>query len=208
MASQAPPFSMAVRLSDVTLDCGALTSAIYADAPGGCFGKVFRGLYRGIRVAVKILAARPEVTAERADSMFKKEGANMLAIYGAVDRARVLERICALPTEPCGLPDEVRRCSEPHDLRGHRNVVLVYGVGTEPDLASVASGLPAGPAHLILMEELTGGTLETPPGDIASLLRISAELASSLAMLAAAHVVHADLKVGLEVGCCTRSTSP
>lgn len=195
MSGQAPAFSMLLRLSDITLDCGEITRELYRDAPGGNFGKVFFGWYRGMRVAVKFLASKPDVAATEADVAFKREGANMVAIRSAVERARVRASLGAPLTEPCDLRDETRRCSEPHGLRGHRHVVVVYGIGTEPELSTIAHGLPPGPAHLIVMEELSGGTLEVPPAEVDALLKVAAELASSLAFLSAAHVVHADLKV-------------
>lgn len=191
LPSQVPPFSMVIRLSDITLDCGALTLAAFRGAPGGEFGKVLFGQYRGIRVAVKIMLS-PQVDV----AAFMKEVGNMVAVRSAVGRMRVLERFGAPLSEPCDLPDVTRRCTTAHDLRGHKHVVFVYGVGTEPDLAAVAPELPTGPAYLIVMEELTGGTLASaPPTGIAALLRVSAELADGLVFLVAAHVVHADLKV-------------
>ena len=41
--------------------------------------------------------------------------------------------------------------------------MYIYGVGTVPDLAAMWPGLPGGPAHLIVMEPLTGGTLKSLP---------------------------------------------
>lgn len=122
----------------------------------------------------------------------------MLAVRSTIDRARVLQRVGVPLSEPCDLPDAARRCTRPHGLRGWANAVAVYGFGSEPDLSAIAPGLPPGPAQLIVMEELTGGTLEVPPAvprSINELTTISAGLAGGLALLAAAHVVHADLKV-------------
>lgn len=188
---------MVIRLSDIALDCGALTRAIYDTAPGGYWGKFVFGYYRGVRVAVKILAPKSDVPAQDADVAFKTEAAIMLAARCEVDRARVRLSLGAQLSEPCDLPDASLRCSEPHDIRGHKHVVLVYGVGTEPDLSALSRDLPPGPAHLIVMEELTGGTLEawaSSPRAIDEVQKVAAELASGLAFLAAAHVVHADLK--------------
>lgn len=198
MAGQAPPFNMGFRLDQLTLDCGAITRAIYDVAPGGAFGKVFFGNWRGLRIALKILASSPSVPAEDADAAFRKEAENMLAVRSTIDRARVRQSVGAALSEPCDLTDAARRCTQLHGLGGHANAVVVYGVGTEPNLAAVAPGLPRGPAHLIVMEELTGGTLEAAPAaprTIAELERIAAGLAGGLTLLAAAHVVHADLKV-------------
>lgn len=56
-----PPFSMVIRLFDIALDCGALTREIYDTAPGGYWGKFVFGHYRGVRVAVKILAPKADI---------------------------------------------------------------------------------------------------------------------------------------------------
>lgn len=194
MTSKAP-FSTVIRLVDIALDCGVITKDAYDRAPGGNFGKVFFGRYRGVRVAVKIMVPKPGVDPKDADIVFKKEADNLIAVLDAVSRARLRLNLGAQLSEDCSFTEEHRRCTEPHDLRGHRHVVLVYGIGSEPDPAAVAPGLPRGPAHFIVMEELTGGTLDSPPNSIDALLRVTAELACGLAMLAAAHVVHADLKV-------------
>lgn len=160
MADEAPPFTMDFRLAHLTLDCGTISLLDYNSAPGGHFGKVFFGWYRGMRVAVKILASEPGRRADIADAAFRKEAANLLAVRSTIDRARVRDGVGVTLFEPCNLRDPARRCVELHSLRGFKNAILVYGVGTEPDLADVAPGLPSGPAHLIVMEELTGGTLE------------------------------------------------
>ena len=118
----------------------------------------------------------------------------MLAVRGVIDRARVLLRVGAPLSEPCDLHDVGRRCREPHDLRGWRHLVYVYGVGRVPDLAALAPGLPPGPAHFVVMEPLTGGSLKTPPRPADVISRAPVELSSGLAALAAAHVVHADVK--------------
>lgn len=183
-----------IRLRDIALDCGELTRDAFLSAPGGCFGKVLRGTWRGKRVAVKILASSTD-----ADNAFIVEVATLGVVRSLIDRARLLESLGQPLNEPCAHPDPAQRCSKPHDLSGYQHLAYVYGVGTEPDLAFV--GRP-GPAHLIVMEELTGGTLQqmidAPPGvqpPLDALLRSSADLASALAALAAAHVVHADIKV-------------
>lgn len=195
MAAGPPPsFSMTVRLSDISFDGGALTATAYLRAPGGNYGKVFRGIYKGTRVAVKILASKAGVEADAADAAFMRECANIVAVRFAVERART--RGVGEPlAEHCNLPNEAARCSAMHDLRGHKHVVLIYGVGTETDLDDVAPGLPRGRAHLIVMEELTGDTLEVLHLDTGTLPRVATEMACGLALLAAAHVVHADLKV-------------
>lgn len=203
MAGQPPPFCMGFRLAEVELDCGTITRGIFDRAPGGAFGKVFFGRYRRLRVAVKILATRPPSPGvEQADATavanaaFWSEVQNLIAVRSTIDRARALHRIGAALTEPCAFQVEDRRCLQQHSLGGHENAVVIYGVGTEPDLAAAAPGLPPGPAHLIVMEELTGGTLEeAPPADINERLRVAAGLARGLTLLAAAHIVHADLKV-------------
>lgn len=189
---------MDFRLNQLSLDCGTITRAIYDGAPGGAYGKVFFGSWRRLRIAVKILASSRDIGADIADAAFRREAQNMLAVRSTIDRARVRQSLGATFSEKCELPDEARRCTQPHGLSGHANAVTVYGVGSEPNLAAVAPGLPAGPAHLIVMEELTGGTLESPPAvplPISELERIAAGLAGGLTLLAAAHVVHADLKV-------------
>jgi serine/threonine protein kinase len=87
-----------------------------------------------------------------------------------------------------------RRCREPHDLRGWRHLVYVYGVGTIPHLGALVPGLPPGPAHFVIMELLTGGSLKMPPRPADVVTRAPLELSSGLVALAAAHVVHVDLK--------------
>lgn len=198
--SSAPPFLMTFQLTHITFDCGPLTPDAFSKAPGGNFGKVLRGAWRGIRVAVKIIPSQPLIATAEAEVAFRSEAENLLAVRSLIDRARLLETLGHTLTERCGLLDSSRRCSTPHSLLGYRHLVLVYGVGTEPDLAPL--GHP-GPAHLIVMEELTGGTLQgevAPPGaplpPLIDLLQTSVQLASGLATLAAAHVVHADVKVG------------
>ena len=203
MAGEAPPFYMGFRLNQIELDCGEISRDYYDRAPGGAFGKVLFGRWRGLRVAVKILASRQGVRASDAENAFRREVENLIAVRGAIDRARVLRRVGAPLTEPCNLLDPARRCTRPHSLAGFLNAVIVYGVGTERDLSALASGLPAGPAHLIVMEELTGGTLDFTHAvqpSIDTLEKLAAGTASGLALLAAAHVVHADLKVRLMGG--------
>ena len=124
----------------------------------------------------------------------------MIAVRSTIDRARVLHRVGAALTEPCDLADVARRCTQLHSLGGWVNAAVVFGVGSEPDLAAAAAGLPRGPAHLIVMEELTGGTLESSPADLNERVRVAAGLAGGLSLLAAAHVVHADLKVRRDGG--------
>lgn len=192
---EALPFCTTCRLGDVVLDAGALTPEAFAGAPGGHFGKVFRGSWGGTRVAVKVLASNPGVDAGGAAEAFRAETANMVEVRKLILRARLLDRAGLPLSEACG------KCNTAHDLRGYRHLVFVFGVGTEPDLAAVAPGLPHGPAHLIIMEELTGGTVQqfctasTPPPPLGALLRTAEEMASGLVALAAAHVVHGDLKV-------------
>lgn len=200
MATEVPPFATDLRLCNITLDCGAITLVNYNRAPGGNFGKVLCGSYRNIRVAVKILALKQGLDEAAADAAFRKETANLLAIRSAIDRARTLRCVGAPLTEPCDFSDPTRRCNEPHSLVGFKHAAFVFGVGTEPDLSAITPGLPVGPAHLIVMEELTGGTLESSlevPKSIRELVEIANGLASGLSLLAAAHVVHADVKVGV-----------
>ena len=198
-AAAMPPFSMTILVKDVEFELekgtrGPLTLEAFDAAPHGTFGRVLFGWWRGIRVAVKILAKLAGVPAERAHASFMREAENMLAVRNVIDRARLLERVGASLYEPCDLPDAGRRCRENHDLSGVLHLVCVYGVGTIPDLSAVAAGLPAGPAHLVVMEPLTGGSLKAPPRPEAAVARAAAELSAGLAALAAAHVVHADVK--------------
>jgi len=172
---------------------GRLTLEAYNRAPVGNFGRVLFGWYRGTRIAFKILPSKPGVPADEAHDVFVAEAENMLAVRGVIDRAQVLLRVGATLSEPCDLPDEGRRCRD-HDLRGWRHLVYVHGVGSVPDLAAVTPGLPAGPAHFVVMEPLTGGSLKTVPRPADVVARAPSELSSGLAALAAAHVVHADLK--------------
>jgi hypothetical protein len=198
MADHMPAFYMGFRLAEIDLDCGTITRAFYDRAPGGAFGKVFFGRWRGLDVAVKILASKSDVAPDDAASAFRVEVQNMLKVRSTIERARVLKRVGAELSEPCDLPDVARRCSQLHGLGGWANAAVVFGVGTEPDLAAAATGLPPGPAHLIVMERLTGGTLEAPPAHVDERVRVAAGLAGGLSLLAAAHVVHADLKVWQE----------
>ena len=185
-------FHIGVRLRDITLDAGGLTAAIYysKSTPGGAFGRVFRGTWRGLRVAVKVISsATPR-------DIFDKEASNLCEVKRLIDKARIHARNGLSMTEPCHFHDRRRPCPS-HDLRGYNHLVYVYGIGSEPDLAAISPGLPREQAYLIVMEELSGGTLEEmaalqplrPP----QALRIL-EVASGLAALAAAHVVHADIK--------------
>lgn len=196
---EAPAFNHKFRLGDIELDCGSLTAAVLADAdtPGGHFGKVLCGTWRvgitSVRVAVKILASRHGVDAVAADDAFKVERQNLIAVRSLIDRARRLSSLGLPLSEPCST------CRMPHDLTGYKHLVYVYGVGTEPDLTF--AGHP-GPAHLIVMEELTGGTLQktlcspgAPLVPLDTLLRTSTQLAHAQVALVAAHLVHADVKV-------------
>ena len=194
------PFSMSVSIGDIEFELddrgtrGRLTLEAYNRAPGGNFGKVLFGWYRSARIAFKIIASKADVAADEAHEAFMAEAENMLAVRGVIDRANVLLRVGAPLSEPCDLADAGRRCRKPHDLRGWRHLVYVHGVGSVPDLAAVASGLPPGPAHFVVMEPLTGGSLKTPPHPADIVARAPQELSSGLAALAAAHVVHADVK--------------
>lgn len=201
MEADAPPYSGTLRLDrDVDFGADGLTSAVFKRAPSGHFGVVVLGRCRRSekRVAVKLLPSVRDVAAETADIAFKTESVNLREVRSAVGMAQALQRHGAPLTEVCSRTDKTRRCSEPHCLHGHKHVVLVYGVGTEP----VLSGLDRpGPAHFIVMEALTGGTLESAIptlADITARIKISAELASALAFLASAHVIHADIKVRRE----------
>lgn len=203
-APTAPPFTTKIRLKDIALDCGALTADEFERHPRGQFGMVLCGTWRGIRIAVKILASRYGVAASEADDDFRSEADNLLAVRSLIDRANVLVKLGQPLFEACDRPDPARRCRNLHNLSGYRHLVFVYGVGTEPDLSAVAPGLPPGPAHLIVMEELTGGTLNdavyvpgAPRCHLADLLQISTQLANGLVALEAAHVVHSDIKVGV-----------
>ena len=200
-AASRTPFSMGIPITDIEFELcdrgtlrGRLTLEAYNRAPGGNFGKVLFGWYRGARIAFKILPSKPGVPADEAHEVFIAEAENMLAVRGVIDRAQVLLRVGAPLSEPCDLPVAGRRCRELHDLRGWRHLVYVHGVGSVPDLAAIVPGLPPGPAHFVVMEPLTGGSLKTPPRPADVVARAPAELSSGLAALAAAHVVHADLK--------------
>ena len=173
---------------------GPLTLEAFQHATSGASGRVLFAWYRAGRVAVKIVASRDGVSPEEAQATFLEEAQNMLAVRAVIDRARVLVRVGAALSEPCDLPDVGRRCREPHDLRGWRHLVYVHGVGTIPDLAALAPGLPRGPAHFVIMEPLTGGSLKAVPRPAAVVARAPLELSSGLAALAAAHVVHGDIK--------------
>ena len=190
----APPFSMKIQLADIALDCGALTLEAYLAAPGGASGRVLFGTWKGRRIAVKIIAARPGVPAAKSHEAFMGEAENMLAVRELMSRARTLERVGASLLEECRLPVAGRRCRESHDLRGYRHLIYIYGVGTVPDLSAIAPVLPPGPAHLVVMEPLTGGSLKEPPHSPHVAQRAPAELSAGLAALAAAHIVHADVK--------------
>jgi len=206
MAAASRAFSMNVPISDVLFEVGGVwgpisrvTRPVFEGMPSGNFGHVFPALYLEDPVAFKLLPSKPGVSADEAHEAFMAEAENMLAARGMIDRARVLQRVGAPLSEPCELRDTSRRCREPHDLRGWRHIVYVHGVGTIPDLAAVAPGLPSGPAHFVIMEPLTGGSLEMLPRDLLPrppdvVARAPAELSSGLAALAAAHVVHADVK--------------
>ena len=193
-------FYLGISISDVVFELddrgtrGPLTYAAYSRAPRGNFGRVLFGWYRDDRVAVKILAARPDVPVDTANAQFLAEAENMLAVRIVIDLARSLERIGAPLSEPCEIRDASRRCLEPHDLRGWRHLVYVYGVGTVPKLEDLGSEFPPGPAHFVVMEPLAGGSLDTMPRPANVIARAPLELSSGLAALAAAHVVHADLK--------------
>ena len=201
-AADLPPFCMTVAISDVDFEHigegatsrGPLTFELWTTAPHGAFGWVFLGWWRRMRAAIKIIPSKAGVSADHAHEDFMREAENMLAVRGVIDRARLLTRVGLPLSEPCGLADGDRRCREPHDLRGWKHLACIYGVGTVPDLGAVARGLPPGPAHLVVMEPLTGGSLKTPPRPEAVILRAPTELSAGLAALAAAHVVHADLK--------------
>ena len=173
---------------------GPLTREAFERAARGKFGHVLFARYLGDSVACKILPSKPDTPTAEAHAAFMAEAENMLAVRGMIDRASVLLRVGAPLSEPCYLRDAGRRCREPHDLRGWRHLVYVYGVGTVPDLAALAPGLPPGPAHFVVMELLTGGSLKMPPRPADVVTRAPAELSSGLAALAAAHVVHADIK--------------
>ena len=171
-----------------------VTRESFDSVPSGTFGHVFSARYLGDSVAFKLLPSKPGVRAEAAHEAFMTEAENMLAVRGIIDRARVLQRVGVPLSEPCELRDADRRCREPHDLRGWRHIVNVFGVGSIPDLAAVAPGLPPGPAHFVVMELLTGGSLGVLPRPADVVARAPLELSSGLAALAAAHVVHADVK--------------
>ena len=201
MADDSPPFAARILIHEVAFELdasgtvrGALTRKAFETAPSGASGSVLFGLWRDFRVAVKILPTLRGVAPDLAELDFAAEVDNMVAVRALVDRARTLERAGAPLTEQCYLRIVGRRCREPHDLRGWRHLVYVYGVGTIPDLAALAPGLPPGPAHFVVMEPLTGGSLKTPPRPADVVARAPLELSSGLAALAAAHVVHADLK--------------
>ena len=188
---------MTIAIEDVMFELdsctrGPLTQQAYSTAPGGSFGKVLLGWWRDMRVAVKILASNGD-PAHVAHKAFMSEVENMVAVRTVIERARTLERIGAPLVEPCDLVP-ARRCREDHDLRGWRNVACVYGVGTVPDLGVIAPGLPTGPAHLVIMEPLTGGSLVSLPRTLETVARAPADISAGLAALAAAHVVHADIK--------------
>ena len=170
---------------------GPLTREIFFRARGR-FRKIFSGWYRGGRVSVKILVSEPGIPAPQAHETFMAEVAALRAVRGIIDRAGKLLRIGAPLVEPCGVPNQ--DWCEPHDLRGWRHLVYVHGVGMVPDFADIASGLPSGPAHFVVMERLTGGSLSTMPRPISAVERAPAELSCALAALAAAHVVHGDIK--------------
>ena len=194
------PFSMTVPITEIDFELddrgtrGKLTREAFDRANRGSFGCVLFAWYHGRRVACKVLPSVPGIPADEAQKAFMAEAENMLAVRGMIDRARVLVRVGEPLFEPCNLLDESRRCRESHDLRGWRHVVYVYGIGAIPDLEALVPGLPSGPAHFVIMEPLTGGSLkETPrPADVVA--RAPLELSSGLAALAAAHVIHADIK--------------
>ena len=194
------PFSTNVSISEIEFELddhgtrGPLTREALEKAARGNFGYVLFARYLGAPIAFKLIPSKTDVPVEEAHAVFMAEAENMLAVRGVIDRARMLERIGAPLSEPCELHDAGRRCHEPHDLRGWRHLVCVYGVGTVPDLAALAPGLPPGPAHFVIMEPLTGGSLKTPPRPVEVVARAPYELASGLTALAAAHVVHADVK--------------
>lgn len=191
----APPFSMTVRLSQITLDCGPLTREVFEAAPLAT-GRLLHGTWRGIPVAVEVIGARAGTSAQDAHDSFAPEADAILAVRTLIDRARLLERVGAALFEPCECADPARRCRSPHDLSGCRNLLYVYGVGTEPDLAALAPGLPPGPAHVIVSEPLTNSSLELSAGVLpsASLWRAASELVAGLCALSAAHVAHGDLR--------------
>jgi len=177
----------------------AFSCDAFKAAPHGASGYVFLGRWRDFRVAVKVLptkAPKPDIPVDldRDELNFAAEVEHMVAVRTLVDCARTLERAGAPLSEQCNLRDVTRRCREPHDLRGWRHLVYVYGVGTIPDLQALVPGMPPGPAHFVVMEPLTGGSLKTPPRPADVVARAPLELSSGLAALAAAHVVHADLK--------------
>jgi len=200
MAAAGRPFSMNVPVTEIEFEIddsgrrGPLTLAVFQRAAHGSFGHVLFAWYLSQRVAFKVLPSKPGVLPEEAHEAFMAEAENMLAVRGVIDRVRVLMRLDAPLSEPCDLHDVGRRCREPHDLRGWRHLVYVHGVGTIPRLEDLDPGLPPGPAHFVVMEPLTGGSLKTPPRPADVVARAPAELSSGLAALAAAHVVHADLK--------------
>ena len=190
---------MLVEIGDIEFEHdrgtrGPLTFDLWETASHGAFGWVLLGWWLRNRVAVKIIPTKSGVPAAEAHTAFMAEAQNMLAVRGVVDRARVLQRVGAPLVEPCTLPDVSRRCLGDHDLRGWSHLVTVLGIGIVPDLGEVATGLPRGPAHLVIMEPLTGGSLKAPPRPEAVIARAPSEIAAGLAALAAAHVVHADLK--------------
>ena len=195
--NEPPAFNFGIRLRDLALDAGPLSPAVLAGAAAGAFGKVLRGSWDGRRVALKIiLAPSPELVEETREA-FDLESKNMIAARALIDKACTLAIAGARLSSSCGLRS--RRCAAPHDLRGYKHLVMVYGVGTEPDLSRIDPGLPSLPAHLILMEELTGGTLEEAymaHGQLnpADALQVAKEAIGGLAALAAAHIVHADIK--------------
>ena len=200
MADDALPFAARTRVTDIVFELdsgetrGALTLEAFLTAPRGASGCVLFGWWRDTRVAVKILPTKHDVPVDVAEEEFAVEVENMVAVRALVDRARTLERAGAPLVELCCLRDVGRRCREPHDLRGWRHLVYVYGVGSVSKFEDIALGLPPGPAHFVVMELLTGGSLKTPPRPADVVARAPLELSSGLAALAAAHVVHADVK--------------
>ena len=201
MADDAPPFAARIRVHEIAfvLDVsgtvrGPLTREAFRAAPRGASGSVLIGWWRDFRVAVKIIPTKDDVPVDVAELDFAAEVENMVAVRALVDRARAIERAGAPLSEQCNLRDTTRRCRELHDLRGWRHLVYIYGVGTILDLEAFVPGLPPGPAYFVVMEPLMGGSLKTPPRPADVVARTPLELSSGLAALAAAHVVHADIK--------------
>lgn len=116
-------------------------------------------------------------------------------MHGLIHRARLLEADEKELLESCQLPEH-RRCEGLHNLRGYRHLLIPY-CGLIDDLRQVSSDLPPGLAYFVVTEQLVESGLELPqPLDRLVVQEIAVQISFALAALAAAHIVHGDIKLG------------